>query len=47
MSKPNYSGVFHMVEQDNMDAYLGALGKTLIVAQVCILNNCVALYFFF
>lgn len=30
MSKPNYSGTFHMVEQQNMDGYLAALGKTRI-----------------
>lgn len=30
MSKPNYSGVYHMVEQENMDAYLEALGKIVI-----------------
>lgn len=29
MSNPNYSGTFHMVEQDNMDEYLAALGGTL------------------
>lgn len=28
MSKPDYSGTFHMVEQENMDAYLEALGKS-------------------
>lgn len=26
MSKPNYSGTYHMAEQANMDAYLAALG---------------------
>lgn len=38
MSKPNYSGTFHMVVQENMDAYLEALGK--IIASVF-------LFFFF
>lgn len=28
MSKPDYSGTFHMVEQENMDPYLAALGET-------------------
>lgn len=32
MSKPNYTGTFHMVEQDNMDSYLAALGKTFKLA---------------
>lgn len=27
MSKPNYSGTYHTVEQENMDAYLEALGE--------------------
>lgn len=27
MSKPDYSGTYHVVEQDNMDAYLAALGN--------------------
>lgn len=31
MSKPNYSGTFHMVEQDNMDEYLAALGGNLLL----------------
>lgn len=31
MSKPNYSGTFHMVEQDNMDSYLAALGGNLFL----------------
>lgn len=25
MSKPNFTGTYHMVEQENVDAYLGAL----------------------
>lgn len=29
MAKPNYSGTYHMVEQENMDSYLGALGTNL------------------
>lgn len=28
MSKPNYSGTYHLADQDNMDSYLAALGKT-------------------
>lgn len=28
MSKPDYSGTYHMVEQNNMDAYLEGLGET-------------------
>lgn len=27
MSKPDYSGTYHMVEQHNMDAYLEGLGE--------------------
>lgn len=27
MSKPNYTGTFHMVSQDNFENYLAALGK--------------------
>lgn len=27
MSKPDYSGTYHLVEQTNMDAYLGGLGE--------------------
>lgn len=27
MSKPDYTGTYHVVEQDNMDAYLAALGN--------------------
>ncbi|XP_030249452.1 retinol-binding protein 5 [Sparus aurata] len=39
MSKPNYSGVFHMVEQDNMDAYLGALDINFALRKiVCLLK---------
>lgn len=40
MSKPNYSGTFDMVEQENMDSYLEALGKTLFVALVQLLLIC-------
>lgn len=29
MAKPNYSGTYHMVEQENMDSYLEALGTNL------------------
>lgn len=29
MAKPNYTGTYHMVEQENMDSYLGALGTNL------------------
>ncbi len=39
MSKPNYSGTYHMVDQDNMDGYLAALGKTLRVALLSLLLN--------
>ena len=38
MSKTNYSGTFHMVEQENMDSYLAALGKTVS------LHRCSPLY---
>ncbi|XP_036930986.1 retinol-binding protein 5 [Acanthopagrus latus] len=39
MSKPNYSGVFHMVEQDNMDAYLAALDINFALRKiVCLLK---------
>lgn len=27
MSKPDYSGTYHMVEQHDMDAYLEGLGE--------------------
>lgn len=27
MAKPNYTGVYHMVSQDNFEEYLAALGK--------------------
>lgn len=27
MSKPDYSGTYHLVEQRNMDAYLEGLGE--------------------
>lgn len=32
MSKPDYTGTYHMVEQKNMDAYLEVLGE----AGVCL-----------
>lgn len=39
MSKPNYSGTFHMVSQDNMDAYLGALDINYALRKiVCLLK---------
>jgi len=39
MSKPNYSGTFHMVEQDNMDAYLAALDINFALRKiVCLLS---------
>lgn len=39
MSKPNYSGTFHMVEQDNMDAYLAALDINFALRKiVCLLK---------
>lgn len=37
MSKPNYTGTYNMVEQDNMDSYLGALGKTSKLSLECLL----------
>ena len=40
MSKPNYSGTFHMVEQDNMDAYLEALGNTPFFTFLQLLHIC-------
>lgn len=27
MSKPNYTGIYHMVSQNNFEEYLAALGK--------------------
>lgn len=27
MSKPNYTGIYHMVSQDKFEEYLAALGK--------------------
>lgn len=27
MSKPNYTGVYNMISQDNFEEYLAALGK--------------------
>ncbi|XP_072317440.1 retinol-binding protein 5 [Eucyclogobius newberryi] len=39
MSKPNYSGAFHMVEQENMDAYLAALDINFALRKiVCLLK---------
>jgi len=39
MSKPNYSGTFHMVSQDNMDAYLEALDINFALRKiVCLLK---------
>lgn len=39
MSKPNYSGVFQMVEQHNMDAYLAALDINFALRKiVCLLS---------
>ncbi|XP_061770772.1 retinol-binding protein 1-like [Nerophis ophidion] len=39
MSKPNYSGTFHMVEQENMDAYLAALDINFALRKiVCLLK---------
>lgn len=37
MAKPNYTGTFHMVEQENMEAYLEALGNPLCVF-ICVFN---------
>ncbi|XP_078108754.1 retinol-binding protein 5 isoform X1 [Sander vitreus] len=39
MSKPNYSGTFHMVDQVNMDAYLAALDINFALRKiVCLLK---------
>ncbi|GLD57365.1 retinol-binding protein 1-like protein [Lates japonicus] len=39
MSKPNYSGTYHMVEQDNMDSYLAALDINFALRKiVCLLK---------
>ncbi|XP_056142192.1 retinol-binding protein 5 [Lampris incognitus] len=39
MSKPDYSGTFHMVSQDNMDAYLAALDINFALRKiVCLLK---------
>ncbi|KAM6967825.1 retinol-binding protein 5 isoform 1-T1 [Aplochiton taeniatus] len=39
MSKPNYSGTFHMVSQENMDAYLAALDINFALRKiVCLLK---------
>jgi len=39
MSKPNYSGTFHMVSQDNMDGYLEALDINFALRKiVCLLK---------
>uniref|UniRef100_A0A3Q4BLB6 Cellular retinoic acid-binding protein 1 n=1 Tax=Mola mola TaxID=94237 RepID=A0A3Q4BLB6_MOLML len=39
MSQPNYSGTFHMVEQENMDAYLEALDINFALRKiVCLLS---------
>lgn len=39
MSKPNYSGTFHMVEQQNMDEYLAALDINFALRKiVCMLK---------
>ncbi|AWO96401.1 Retinol-binding protein I cellular [Scophthalmus maximus] len=39
MSQPNYSGTFHMVNQENMDAYLAALGISFPLRKiVCLLS---------
>ncbi|XP_034030394.1 retinol-binding protein 5 [Thalassophryne amazonica] len=37
MSKPNYSGTYHMVEQENMDAYLTALDINFAVRKIVLL----------
>ncbi|XP_040021784.2 retinol-binding protein 5 [Gasterosteus aculeatus] len=39
MSKPDYSGTFHMVEQENMDPYLAALDINFALRKiVCLLR---------
>ncbi|KAI4812062.1 hypothetical protein KUCAC02_014918 [Chaenocephalus aceratus] len=39
MSKPDYSGTFNMVEQTNMDSYLGALDINFALRKiVCLLS---------
>ncbi|CAL8340748.1 retinol-binding protein 5 [Gadus morhua] len=39
MAKPNYSGTFHMVSQDNMDAYLATLDINFALRKiVCLLK---------
>jgi len=39
MTKPNYSGTFHMVSQENMDAYLAALDINFALRKiVCLLK---------
>ncbi|XP_031708704.1 retinol-binding protein 5 [Anarrhichthys ocellatus] len=39
MSKPNYSGTFYMVEQENMDSYLAALDINFALRKiVCLLR---------
>ncbi|XP_012725754.2 retinol-binding protein 5 [Fundulus heteroclitus] len=37
MSKPNYSGTYHMVEQENMDAYLAALDINIALRKIVLL----------
>lgn len=37
MTKPNYSGTYHMVEQENVDAYLTGLGTSLYAAYFIVL----------
>lgn len=39
MAKPDYTGTFHMVEQENMDNYLAALGKTLTTSLLSLHNT--------
>ncbi|XP_014825407.1 PREDICTED: retinol-binding protein 1-like [Poecilia mexicana] len=39
MSKPNYTGTYHLVEQDNMDTYLSALDINFALRKiVCLLK---------
>ncbi|CAI5663819.1 unnamed protein product [Oreochromis niloticus] len=39
MAKPNYTGTYHMVEQENMDSYLGALDVNFALRKiVCLLK---------
>ena len=47
MSKPDYSGTFHMVDQENMDPYLAALGESLFMHHTLLFIDQDAFFFFF